>query len=808
MRLRNRRALAALSLLCVVAACDEGEPLAPSPDGDPVELARLECTVTVASGAMWCGPAAPDVGGAQGIIVGRQGEHVLLEATNHAFNDSDNVFSIDVTVQNLLPQPMGTTDGTALDDDGVRVFFYQDPVAGDGSGRAVSVINHTGTDFFTGAGQKYFQWDEVLSRDETSDPSTWEFSVDPLLASFRFTVLVAAAVPFANGYVDVTPRADTLGPGQTVALGHTVRSAVGVPLVNQSVVWGTSDEEVATVSASGLVTAVAPGTATITATQGALGGSATISVCPSLAVGQAYVVANLNATPSLCLGAGEYTLVAVNTTDNHLLQLSVTGAGIVPVSGPPSPARLPGAVDAEPAPAPERDYAFESRLRAMERREAARRPVTGDARRPGGARMAITPGVPAVGALMTLNVNLNDYCSTSTLRTGRVMAVGTHIIIIADIANPAGGLTAAQYAAIADSFDARIYPAVTAAFGTPSDRDANGRVIAFYTSAVNALTDEGMETYKAGYFFSRDLYSALQCHTGNAGELLYMLAADPAGEVNGNVRTVEFIQNETLWTLAHELEHLINASRRMLVNTPWNGKLEEPWLDEGLAHMAEELVFYHAAGLSPGADLDAAVLSGGVARAAFSRYGLGNYLRLARWLEEPETTGPFWEFSPDDDVSTRGATWAFLRYAADRHGGSEPAFWRALINTGNVGVDNLHAVLGTDPFPWLRDFSAAMYADNAFGAVSPPAVFRQPSWNFRSVYGMIDLDAAPGCTCSYPLRTRNPANGVTETFTLFPSGGSGYVRMGVPSGAFAGIRTAFLDEAPPSGIRLVVIRRK
>ena len=30
---------------------------------------------------------------------------------------------------------------------------------------------------------------------------------------------------------------------------------------------------------------------------------------------------------------------------------------------------------------------------------------------------------------------------------------------------------------------------------------------------------------------------------------------------------------------------------------------------------------------------------------------------------------------------TRGAAWAFLRYAADRHGGAQAAFWFALVNS-------------------------------------------------------------------------------------------------------------------------------
>ncbi|HEX2208503.1 MAG TPA: Ig-like domain-containing protein [Longimicrobium sp.] len=807
MLLRNRSALAALSLLFGLAACHDGEPLAPAPaPAEPLQVARLECTVTIASGQMSCAGAVPNAGGARGLVVGSQGTYVFLDAANHRFLSGDNVFSIDVTVQNLMAQALGTTDGTTLDSLGVRVFFYEEPVASDGSGRSVEVINHTGTAFFTSAGQKYFRYDQILGSNHTSDPQPWEFSVDPLLATFRFSVLVSAAVQFPDGYVQVTPSADTLTQGGTIPLSHTVRAAVGDVTADQSVTWGTSDAAVATVNASGLVTAVAPGTAIITATQGSVSGSATIAVCPAMAVGGAYLVANLNATPSFCLAEGEYTVIPVNTSDADTISVGVTGAGITSVVGGPDPVRMPAGGSLFRA-RPQPDHAFERRLRQMERREfTGRIPGAGGARRD-GPRYAITPGVPAVGALMSLNVETDNACSTPDTRTGRVVAVGTHVIVIADTMNPAGGLTAADYAAIADSFDVVIHPLLTGTFGAPSDRDGNGRVIAFYTRAVNELTPPGSGAYVGGFFFSRDLYPAASCPTSNLGEMFYMLAADPAGEVNGNAREADFIKEVTFGTLAHEFEHLINASRRMWVNTPWNGEFEEVWLDEGLAHVSEELMFYQATGLAPMGDLDAAdVFDGGQAQHGFFKYGEANFARLRQWLLAPEDNGPF--EADDGGLATRGSIWAFLRYAADRRGGSQAATWNALLNTGNTGIANLQAVMGEDPRGWFRDFSAAMYADNAFGAVLPGVDYGQPSWNFRDIYTNLDYDPGPACTCGYELADRNPSNGVTMTRTIIPGGGSSYLRMRVAPSAFAGVTVQSGGSAPPASIRLIVIRRQ
>jgi hypothetical protein len=209
--------------------------------------------------------------------------------------------------------------------------------------------------------------------------------------------------------------------------------------------------------------------------------------------------------------------------------------------------------------------------------------------------------------------------------------------------------------------------------------------------------------------------------------------------------------------------------------------------------------------VAPRSNLDASgVFDAAQVQDAFFRYADDNYARLRQWLLSPHTNGPFQD---DSDLATRGAIWAFLRYAADRRGGTESTFWYSLVNTGNTGTANLQAVLGTDPLPWFRDFGAAMYADDMAGG-SPQAVYTQPSWNFRSVYASLDYDPGQGCSCIYPLVPRNPANGVAESFTLSNGGGAAYLRMRVATSAFAGLTVRSGGATPPSTVRLAIIRRQ
>ncbi|HEX6911005.1 MAG TPA: Ig-like domain-containing protein [Longimicrobium sp.] len=798
-------------LLCLLAAAcdraptDAGPPLV---DPEPSVPGRMDCSVAVATGALTCATPDPSTGAASGLVVGGpNGTYVLLTASGHTYTPADSVFSIDVTVQNQLFQPLGTTDGTAAHADSVRVYFVQEPHASVMNPPAlptvpVDLVNER-RGFLTQASQAYFQYGAPLQPNATSAPVEWQFRMPPEVERFTFSVVVFGAVQHPDGVVQVTPAADTVLAGQTVSLSHAVVNAYGDNVADQTVTWGTSAPSVATVSAAGLVTAVAPGTAVVTATQGTRTGSATIAVCPDLALGGVYA-ADMPTGAGFCLGAGEYVVMPVNTDETASVSLGVTGAGIVPVSGAPTPALLPGGpAGLRVAPRPRRDGAWESRLRRMERTTLPR--GTGPMTRAGGARMAITPGVPAVGALMNLNVETGNACSTFDTRTGRVVAVGTRVIVLADTLNPSGGLSAADYQAVADSFDTVIWPAITGVYGAPGDIDGNGgRVIAFYTRAVNELTPPASSSFVGGFFFSRDLFPAASCPTSNVGEMFYMLAADPSGTVNGNVRSVSFILDSTLGTLAHEFEHLVNASRRMHVNTPWNGNFEDTWLDEGLAHISEELVFHARAGTSPGANLGLAqIADGGNVEASFFRYAESNFGRLRQWLLSPATSGGF---QGDDDLSTRGAAWAFLRYASDRSPSTDAAFFNALLNTGNTGLTNLQAVLGTDPLPWYRDFVAAMYGDDA--GIGAAATYTQPSWDFRNLYANLDYNPGPTCSCAYELAVRDPGNGVTDSFTLASGGAAAYARMGVPAGGFASVTVLSGGVAPASTVRVIVIRRE
>src|SRR5207302_1144561 len=85
-----------------------------------------------------------------------------------------------------------------------------------------------------------------------------------------------AIVPVAS--VQVAPASASIGVGQTVQLAATPKDSAGSALTGRAVTWTSSGPTVASVSASGLVTGGAVGTATITAMSEGRTGSATVTV--------------------------------------------------------------------------------------------------------------------------------------------------------------------------------------------------------------------------------------------------------------------------------------------------------------------------------------------------------------------------------------------------------------------------------------------------------------------------------------------------------------------------------------------------
>jgi hypothetical protein len=566
-------------------------------------------------------------------------------------------------------------------------------------------------------------------------------------------------------------------------------------------------------AAAACTDATAPST-TATATQ--VANADCSSAVTSLSLGQ--VLTGLTAT-SLCIAGGtsggEFALVPYSTTldgssgASFTVQASgVTAtavANLVPkqgtfnvLAGASRPSRMLSSLALT--------RALDAKLRASERRDLtplitgarawmrSRQRTTSRSVR--GLSLSVIPSTVQVGQLVTLNANTESACSSPDLRTGRIAAVGSKAIIVADTSNPASGYTDADYAAFASTFDNVVDPTDTKAFGTPTDIDGNGHVVLFFTRAVNELTPAQSTSYVAGFFYARDLFPTTAtadfdaCPGSNGGEMFYLMVPDPTGIVNGNKFAKDDITRVLIATLAHEYQHLINASRRMYVNTDATD-FEVVWLDEGLSHIAEELLFYAESGLAPRANIDATTLrSSGAYVDAFNNDAISNFSRFETYLGSPSSNSPF---ADNDDLATRGATWSFLRYAADHTGSDDGTTWYQLVNSTTTGVANLQQVFGTGLPALARDWATSVFADDL---VSTDVRYQQPSWNLPSIFGALESNGA------YPLATATLG---TSPMTLSVDGGSAaYLRFAVSAGQSATVQLSNL----PSNLQLTLVRTR
>lgn len=405
----------------------------------------------------------------------------------------------------------------------------------------------------------------------------------------------------------------------------------------------------------------------------------------------------------------------------------------------------------------------------------------------------------AVGDQVTFNVNAKENCQNPVERTGRVVAVTERAVVVADVGNPAEGFTDADYLFFGREFDRLVWPTVTRSFGEPGDVDKNGRAVIFFTRAVNDLTPAGANYYIGGFFFARDLFPKTAgggfgaCATSNVAEMFYMRVPEP-GKENFSRADVE---RTTVGVLGHEFQHLINASRRLFVvkatGENWD---EEVWLNEGLSHVAEEMLFYAESGLSPRQNVGYQTLtSSNQVRIAANTYQLSNFGRLDRYLAAPEGNSPYGD---GDALPTRGAIWQFLRFAADQRGGDETAMWRGLVDSKETGMANLRKVLGADVASVFRSWSVAVYTDDAVPGTE--ARFTHPSWDYRTALAAIRKDK------SFPLRTHHLANASPKQLSL-QAGGSAYLRFGVAPATRAELRVTGADTAAaPSSCQGVTLQ--
>jgi len=168
-----RRAWCALALP-LLGACVDRSPTLPALPGElpAAAMSMLQCTVNVPAQQMSCRTVSPQDGARGAKLLGGQDKYIKLASSGTSYDGGTQILSSNVTVQNLLQQNIGTTDGTTVA--GVDVFFASlNVTSGTGS---VGVVTPD-TSAFTASHQPYYHYAQIISPYEISAAKSWQFQI-------------------------------------------------------------------------------------------------------------------------------------------------------------------------------------------------------------------------------------------------------------------------------------------------------------------------------------------------------------------------------------------------------------------------------------------------------------------------------------------------------------------------------------------------------------------------------------------------------------------------------------------------------
>ncbi len=423
-------------------------------------------------------------------------------------------------------------------------------------------------------------------------------------------------------------------------------------------------------------------------------------------------------------------------------------------SEPSPPPVIPSRSEQSPR-SPARE--FDSFLRGLERRLAAEpRSLLAGQRMEAAAYAAPV----TVGARRTFRVCGTLSCTDPEdfpVVEAEAKYVGEHAVIYQDVTVPAGGFVQQDFEDLGKVFDEDLYGTATRAFGAESDVDGNDRVLILFTPWVNALTSKfGLQcafSFVTGFFFSLDIDPLReQDERSNQAEVFYAMVPDPEGEVSCP-HTLERVRKLVPVTFIHEFQHMVSFYQHVILR---GGETEEPWLNEGLSHLAEELAGRHFGAL--GFDQK------------YDDYMTNNLTNSYRFLVEPSASAPAFATGVGT-IEERGASWLFLSWLLDRYG---DGLTRELSETRLTGGENLEAAVGQPMSRLLADWFLSNYVSD-LPSFTPPTLLRRESWSLRDSYLWLH-EAEPG-RFPYPFPLRPPSftsRAVDVSGNLSPGAGDMY----------------------------------
>jgi len=429
--------------------------------------------------------------------------------------------------------------------------------------------------------------------------------------------------------------------------------------------------------------------------------------------------------------------------------------------------------------------------------------------------------IPNVGGFLSGGA---DFCQNNFAINARVVYNGTRAIVVEDTASVLNGEPTLVgqsddlYRAIGQEFDATMFDVVAQNFGSPirmdDQLDGNGKVIILLSPRVNTFS--GL----SAFVVSCDFFPTSTFPSSNRGEVFYSIVPTVPGTGTGQ-GTRAYWYWSTRSTIVHETKHIAAYANRIR-DFGGAGSLEESWLEEGTARVAEEIYLRQAAYdnllAKANATYDATLFcdvrpqgQGGGQRCVGKPYGMYRHFgqqALYDFLSAPDARSPLGARLGSTDATWYASSWSLIRWAIDVHDLPEAATLTNLVRTSQKGVANLTARVGRSWEELIGEWSLAMYLDDlpGFAPAGPRVTF--PSWNMSSVFAGMRADFPSTYPRAYPLEPRPLTFGGFEI--SIPTIGAGSFTMVNLSGGTAERQLLELVSTtggpPPPNLRVAIAR--
>jgi hypothetical protein len=258
--------------------------------------------------------------------------------------------------------------------------------------------------------------------------------------------------------------------------------------------------------------------------------------------------------------------------------------------------------------------------------------------------------------------------------TAQLERVGWHCQVYVDCDHADRAALQRTLDDIVRTFDDQVYPRACQELGHALDVNRDGRFTILLTGWLGRLSNGKVSL--DGFVRGSDFYRDLAVPYGNRCDMMYLNTDLQPGP---HLRTV----------LAHEYTHAVIFSEHVfagyLPGMPRQD--EEGWLNEGLAHLVEDLHGYSWSNLD---------------------------YRISAFLSDPQryqlVVADYYSAGLWRSHGNRGATYLFLRWCADRYG---PDLLRQLIQTNLTGVTNVEVTTRAQFADLFRQWSAALAVSGA-----------------------------------------------------------------------------------------------